>query len=46
MSKNKNVPSQKEAGKNSLNEAKTNEDFNKRKPQKEDPELQIKKIKK
>ena len=44
MPKDKSVPSKKEAGKGSLNEAKTNEDFNKTKPSKE--ELGIKKVKK
>lgn len=44
MAKDKSVPSKKEAGKGSLNEAKTNEDFNKKKPSKE--ELEIKKVKK
>jgi hypothetical protein len=46
MPKDKSVPSKKEAGKGSLNEAKTNEDFNKKKPEKNDPELNIKNIKK
>lgn len=33
-------------GKGSLNEAKTNEDFNKKKPSEDDPQLKIKKVKK
>jgi len=44
MPKDKSVPSKKEAGKGSLSEAKTNEDFNKKKPSK--AELEIKKVKK
>ncbi|HSY61266.1 MAG TPA: hypothetical protein VK796_05285 [Cytophaga sp.] len=46
MPKDKNARSQKDVGKGSLNEAKTNEDFNKKKPDKNDPELNIKNIKK
>lgn len=33
-------------GKGSLSEAKTNEDFNKQQPSKDDPELKIKQVKK
>ncbi|MGN6645151.1 MAG: hypothetical protein ACTHJT_01370 [Cytophaga sp.] len=38
--------SSKSTGKGSLNEAKTNEDFNKKPPHKGDPELKVKQIKK
>jgi len=34
------------AGKGSASEAKTNEDFNKKKPEKDDPQLKVKKVKK
>ncbi len=44
--KNLKTSSKPVAGKGSLSEAKTNEDFNKKKPHKDDPELQIKKVKK
>ena len=47
MDKNKKTePSLGKAGKGSLNEAKTNEDFNKKSLQKDDPQLKIKKVKK
>ncbi len=34
------------AGKGSMTEAKTNEDFNKTTPKKDDPQLKVKKVKK
>ena len=48
MAKSKDVQATQKAntGKGSLNESKTNEDFNKQKPSKDDPELKIKKVKK
>ncbi|WP_018344974.1 hypothetical protein [Cytophaga aurantiaca] len=46
ITKNTTTPSKKSAGKGSLTEAKTNEDFNKKAPQKDDPQLKIKTVKK
>lgn len=47
MAKNKNIqPAREKAGKGSLSEAKTNEDFNKKKPQQDDPMLKVKTVKK
>jgi hypothetical protein len=46
MPKDKSVPSRKEAGKGSLTESKTNEDFNKKNTSKDDPQLKVKTVKK
>jgi hypothetical protein len=43
---NKRTSSSQSTGKGSLSEAKTNEDFNKKPPHKEDPELKVKQVKK
>lgn len=47
MAKNKNTqPAREKSGKGSLNEAKTNEDFNKKQPKQDDPMLKVKTVKK
>lgn len=44
--KNKQTAPNVQAGKGSMSEAKTNEDFNKKAPKEDDPQLKIKKVKK
>ena len=47
MATSKNLKTAKtSAGKGSLSEAKTNEDFNKKQPSKDDPQLKVKNVKK